>query len=165
VGEIIGREWEGEETEEGREVVSLARLSGVCSAKLRVEGRGVQCPVLVLVWLQFELVCEGNGSDYLLLATGTLALLCGVYFLVTNGFGKGRIRSALLCQDDPTLKAKLTHYQSKFQSSSSSSSGRRSRGSHGRGRGRGRGGGRGRGRVGTQGSRHKDPDRQGCVSA
>jgi len=72
---------------------------------------------------------DSNGSDYLLLATGTLALLCGVYFLVTNGFGKGRIRSALLCQDDPTLKAKLTHYQSKFQSSSSSSSGQTSRSS------------------------------------
>ena len=72
---------------------------------------------------------DDDGSDYLLLATGTLALLCGVYFLVTNGFGKGRIRSALLCQDDPTLKAKLTHYKSKFQSSSSSSSGQTSRSS------------------------------------
>jgi len=67
VGEIIGREWEGEETEEGREVVSLARLSGVCSAKLRVEGRGVQCPVLVLVWLQFELVCEDPRNRVLMM--------------------------------------------------------------------------------------------------
>ena len=53
MGEIMGREWEGEETEEGREIVSRARLSRVCSAKLRVEGRGVS--VQCLCWFGYSL--------------------------------------------------------------------------------------------------------------
>ena len=50
-------------------------------------------------------------SDRLLIVTGLLAFLCSVYFFITNGLGKGRIRSALMCREDPILKAKLTHFK------------------------------------------------------
>ena len=58
-------------------------------------------------------------SDYLLMVTGSLALVCGVYFFIVFGVAKSRIRSALLCHEDPILKNKVAHYNRQRNSSGS----------------------------------------------
>ena len=76
---------------------------------------------------QFFTPTAQDTSDHLLIVTGMLAFLCSLYFFITNGLGKGRIRSAILCRDDPILKAKLTNF--KHNSSSFPSSNQNSRSS------------------------------------
>ena len=65
-------------------------------------------------------------TDYLLLTVAILAIFCATYFLVANGVGNSRIRSALLCHEDPALKRKVAHYQNAANSPSSLASSSRS---------------------------------------
>ena len=55
----------------------------------------------------------GANRSYLLLATGGLSLVCGIYFFIANGLAKSRIRSALTCRTDPVIKSKLAAYMTR----------------------------------------------------
>ena len=75
---------------------------------------------------QFFTPTAQDTSDHLLIVTGVLAFLCSLYFFITNGLGKERIRSAILCREDPILKAKLTNFKRKSSSFPSSNQNSRS---------------------------------------
>ncbi len=84
--------------------------------------------VLACYYLTAESLIDSN---YLLMATGALALLCSIHFLIANAVAKSRVRSALMCREDPVLKQKVAHYSGRQcqanEESSSSLSGGRSR--------------------------------------
>lgn len=62
----------------------------------------------------------GVNQSYLLLATGGLSLVCGIYFFIANGLAKSRVRSAMTCRIDPVMKNKLAAYSSQGDSGFSS---------------------------------------------
>ena len=64
-----------------------------------------------VVLCQFFTADTTAHADQLLLVTGVLALSCAVFFFVTNTCAKSRVRSALMCREDPVLKRKTAHYQ------------------------------------------------------
>ncbi len=44
------------------------------------------------------------------MATGGVGLLCGVYLFLSYGIAQSRVRIALRCGGDPTIRAKTSHY-------------------------------------------------------
>ena len=47
--------------------------------------------------------------DYLLMATGVLVFMTAVFFFIAFGVAKNRVRSAVMCRDDPVLKRKVAN--------------------------------------------------------
>ncbi len=65
------------------------------------------CSVLACYYLAGQDVLD---KDYMLMAVGATAILCSVYFFIANAVAKSRVRSALMCREDPVLKQKVQHY-------------------------------------------------------
>ena len=58
---------------------------------------------------QFFTASGATNTDHLLLMTGVFAFSCGAYFFIANTCAKSRVRSALMCREDPVLKRKTAH--------------------------------------------------------
>ena len=70
---------------------------------------------VILLYLTADSASHDNkyrlDTDYMLVFTAVLAVFCGGYFLLANGWSNSHIRSVLLCKEDPVLKRKVAHYQ------------------------------------------------------
>ena len=79
-----------------------------------------------VILCQFFTADGAAHADQLLLVTGVLALTCGVFFFITSTCAKSRVRSAIMCREDPVLKQKTAHYQDSPETDCTSSSTSRS---------------------------------------
>ncbi len=52
----------------------------------------------------------GVSREWLLLATGGVGLLSGVYMFLSYGIAQSRVRVAMRCGEDPVIRAKTRHY-------------------------------------------------------
>ncbi len=58
---------------------------------------------------------SGVSRDQLLLVTGALGLLSGVYLFLSYGLAQSRVRSAMRCKEDPLIRSKINHYSNTQQ--------------------------------------------------
>ncbi len=58
---------------------------------------------------------SGVSRDQLLLTTGALGLLSGVYLFLSYGLAQSRVRSAMRCREDPLIRSKINHYSNTSQ--------------------------------------------------
>lgn len=50
------------------------------------------------------------NPDYVLLAVGAFALLCGSYFFLANAIFRSKVRNPLFCREDPVTRTKVAGY-------------------------------------------------------
>ena len=53
------------------------------------------------------------NRDHMMIVTGGVTCLCGLYFFISYGLFESRLRSVLTCRADPELKTKIPHYSKK----------------------------------------------------